>query len=102
MKDPRLDQLAQIILSHSIKMQPAEIVSLVSDVTAMPLAAAIVKQANRMGVFCHVELASQELTRLIAWQKSFKIQATKSSTIRWRTVYGWQRHWSQPILSEKN
>lgn len=65
MKDPRFDQLAQIILTHSLRLQPAEIVNITADVAALPLAKAIVKQANLLGIFCHVELASQEISRLV-------------------------------------
>lgn len=64
MHDPRHDKLAGIILSHSLRLEPTEIVNINADVSALPLAEAIVRQANQMGVFTQVELSTQTLSRL--------------------------------------
>jgi len=64
MKDSRLDQLAKLMLEYSIKAQPQEIVLLNTDITALPLAKAIMRRANEMGVFVVPEITTQETIRL--------------------------------------
>ncbi len=64
MQDPRHDDLAGLILNHSLRLQPAEIVNINADIVALPLAEAIVQRANQLGIFTQVELSSQKLSRL--------------------------------------
>jgi aminopeptidase len=91
MNDPRLDQLAQIILSHSLHMTSDEIVNITSDLTALPLASAIVKRANQMGIFATVELTSQELSRQILEGCSTEDAGRTEQFMAKKTAWGLRR-----------
>lgn len=91
MHDPRLDQLARIILEHSLHLQPEEIVRLQADVTAMPLVAAIVRRANQMGVFVAPDIATQELSRLLLEGLRTDDDGRSERYLQKRTAWGLNR-----------
>ena len=65
MRDPRLEQLAGLMLNHSMKIKRGEAFHISADVAGLPLIKAILRQAARMGALAQVELTSQEVSRLI-------------------------------------
>jgi aminopeptidase len=65
MQDPRLDQLAGLLLNHSMKIQRGEAFHVSADIDSLPLVKAVLRQAKQIGSFAQVELGSQEVTRLM-------------------------------------
>lgn len=65
MNDPRFDTLARLMLSHSLRIKPGEAFNITADARAIPLVKAILRQARDAGVFAHVDLTDQEITRYL-------------------------------------
>lgn len=64
MHDPRLDQLAQVLMNHSITLQRGDFFQVNAAMTARPLVAAILRQAQAMGVYPIVNWQDEEMARL--------------------------------------
>ena len=64
MKDPRLDQLAKMLLSQSLRLQRGEIFEINSGAAANPLNKALMRAAKDMGLYPLVKLSDDELSRL--------------------------------------
>ena len=60
MRDPRLEQLARLMLTHSMKISKGEAFQISSDIAGIPLVKAILTEAGQMGALAQVELSSQE------------------------------------------
>lgn len=65
MRDPRFEQLAQILLNHSMRIQKGESFHITADTEALPLVKAILRETARLGALAQVELTNQEITRLL-------------------------------------
>ncbi len=63
MRDPRLEQLARLMLTHSMMIQKGEAFHITADIAAIPLIKAILSEARKIGAFAQVDLTSQEITR---------------------------------------
>lgn len=63
MPDPRLGQLARLMLSHSLKIQKGESICINADLSALELVKAILGETAKIGALAQVELTSQEITR---------------------------------------
>lgn len=64
MHDPRLDQLAFVLMNHSTALQQGEYFQVSASITAKPLVMAIIRQAKRMGVYPVIEWQDEEVSRL--------------------------------------
>lgn len=51
MKDPRLEQLANLLLTQSLKLQPGEIFAINSGAAANPLNKALLRAAKAKGLY---------------------------------------------------
>lgn len=63
MRDPRFEQLARIILNHSMRIQKGEAFRVSADTAAIPLVKAILSEAAQIGAFAQVDLTNQEISR---------------------------------------
>ena len=64
MRDTRLDQLAELLLTHSLWLTPGELFEINAGVAAKPLIKALMKQAHAIGAVPYVRLEDDELQRL--------------------------------------
>ena len=64
MKDPRLEQLANLLLTQSLKLQPGEIFAINSGAAANPLNKALLRAAKAKGLYPVMRLSDDELSRL--------------------------------------
>lgn len=65
MKDPRLDQLAAIMLNHSLQIRKGDAFAITADVSSLPLVKAILKLSRSMGALATVKLTDQEVSRYL-------------------------------------
>ncbi len=91
MHDPRLDQLAQLILDHSLRLQPEEIVQISADITALPLVSALVRQAASRGVFAVPDISTQEISRLLLEGLKTDDSGASERFLQKRTAWGLNR-----------
>jgi len=56
MLDPRLDKLAKVLVHHSARVQPGELVAIQADCTAQPLIEAVFEETVRAGGHPHLLL----------------------------------------------
>ena len=63
MRDPRIDQLARLMLRHSMHITKGEAFHITSDIAAIPLVKAILAEAAKIGALAQVDLTSQEISR---------------------------------------
>ncbi|WP_064093073.1 aminopeptidase [Rossellomorea aquimaris] len=66
MKDPRLEKLAEVLLTHSIKIKENEKVMIAGDYVTKPLMKELVQKAYEIGAIPYFEIDDQELTRMMA------------------------------------
>ena len=64
MHDPRLEQLAQMLLSHSLRLEPGQIVLVQAILPAKPLVKALLREAKRQNLYLVVNWLDDEVTRL--------------------------------------
>lgn len=64
MHDPRLDQLAHVLMNHSTALKPGDFFQVNASMAARPLVAAILRQAQAMGVYPIVNWLDEEMARL--------------------------------------
>lgn len=64
MQDPRLMQLAELMLDHSLQLRRQEAIRIAADVTAIPLVKALLIKARERGVLAQVDLLDSQLQRL--------------------------------------
>ena len=64
MRDPRLDELAHIIVNHSLRLQPGELFEINAALPAKPLIKALMREAHAIGAVPYVKLEDDELVRL--------------------------------------
>lgn len=62
--DPRIEQLAEVLLRHSLALEKGDIFQLNASLAARPLAAAICRLASVMGVFPVIRWQDEEINRL--------------------------------------
>jgi aminopeptidase len=65
MQDPRLDRLAGLFLSHSLRIERGQGFHITADTRSLPLVKAILREARRTGTFAQVEFIDQEISRLL-------------------------------------
>jgi aminopeptidase len=65
MRDPRLSQLARLMLTHSLKLRPGEAYQITADVVAVPLVKAILEETRQIGALACVEWINPEISRQI-------------------------------------
>ncbi len=61
MRDPRLDQLAKVLVHYSTQIKPGQLVRLSGDVVALPLIEALYEEVLRAGANPYVKLATQNM-----------------------------------------
>lgn len=64
MLDTRLDQLAELLLTHSLRLTSGELFEINAGAAAKPLIKALMKRAHRLGAVPYVRLEDDELQRL--------------------------------------
>ncbi|SDK33757.1 aminopeptidase [Sediminibacillus albus] len=64
MRDPRLTELADVLLSHSLTIKEKEKVLITGNTIAKPLIKELIKQAYQLGALPYVEIVDDELRRL--------------------------------------
>ncbi len=96
MKDPRLEKLAGILLTHSLSLEKGDGFLVSASVESVPLVKEILAQSARMGVFPVVELADEEISRMRtslfdpadASAGAFLDAATRWDLVRWQDLKG--------------
>lgn len=63
MKDPRLDTLADLMLTHSLNIKPGDAFNITADMAAVPLVKALLKKAQELNAFANVDWTNQEISR---------------------------------------
>ncbi len=66
MKDPRLEKLAEVLLTHSVKIKENEKVMIAGDYVTKPLMKELVQKAYDLGAIPYFEFDDQELMRIMA------------------------------------
>jgi aminopeptidase len=66
LRDPRLGKLAEVLLTHSLKMKEGEKLLITGEYTTKPLVKELIGKAYDMGVIPYFEFGDQELMRVIA------------------------------------
>lgn len=64
MQDPRLEQLAQMLLKHSLRLDAGNIVLVQAILPAKPLVKALLREAKRQNLYLVVNWLDDEVTRL--------------------------------------
>ena len=64
MHDPRLDQLAHVLMNHSTALKPGDFFQVNASFAARPLVLAIMRQAQKMGVYPILNWQDEEIMRL--------------------------------------
>lgn len=64
MFDPRLDKLAQVLVSYSTAVKPGELVRINGSTVAEPLAVAICRAVIKAGAHAHVRLVPDECAEI--------------------------------------
>ena len=96
MKDPRLDKLADIFLTHSLTLEKGDGFLVSASVESVPLVKAILARSAELGVFPVVELADEEISRMRASlfdpadeaAGAFLDAATRWEMTRWQDLKG--------------
>ncbi|MGG1630251.1 aminopeptidase [Rossellomorea sp. NRS-1567] len=66
MRDPRLERLAEVLLTHSLKLVEGEKLFIMGEHSTKPLVKEVLQKAYEMGVIPYYELGDQELLRIMA------------------------------------
>jgi aminopeptidase len=64
MKDPRLDQLARMLLTHSLRLESGDFFLIQAILPAQPLVKALYREARRQGLYPTVVWLDDEVSRL--------------------------------------
>lgn len=64
MHDPRLDQLAHMLLNHSLRLEPGDLFLIQAIMPAQPLVKALYREARRQGLFPTVVWIDDQIARL--------------------------------------
>ncbi len=64
MQDPRLKQLASLLLNHSMHIKEGELFGIRTGLLAKPLIKELMKEAHRIGAVPYLDLRDEELQRL--------------------------------------
>ncbi len=79
MKDPRIESLAKLLLTHSLQIKSGEQFEINSGILAKPLIKALMKEASKLGAVPRVKLEDDELTRLsFSYIDSENLEASNS------------------------
>ena len=65
MQDPRLEQLAHLMLHHSVRINRGEAFNITADLSAIPLVQALLRETRRIGALAQVDWTHQAVTRQI-------------------------------------
>jgi aminopeptidase len=65
-RDPRLERLAEVLLTHSLKLIEGEKLYIMGEHSTKPLVKEVLQKAYEMGVIPYYELGDQELLRIMA------------------------------------
>ncbi|MDX8343228.1 aminopeptidase [Rossellomorea sp. YZS02] len=66
MRDPRLEKLAEVLLTHSLKVKEGEKLMIAGEQTTKPLIKELLKKSYEIGAIPYFELGDQELNRIMA------------------------------------
>ncbi|WGG45218.1 aminopeptidase [Rossellomorea sp. DA94] len=66
MRDPRLGKLADVLLTHSLKVKEGEKLMIAGEHSTKPLIKELLKKAYEIGAIPYFELGDQELNRIMA------------------------------------
>ncbi|QTC40263.1 aminopeptidase [Bacillus sp. V3] len=66
MRDPRLGKLAEVLLTHSLKMKEGEKLLITGEYTTKPLVKELLRKAYDLGIIPYFEFGDQELMRIMA------------------------------------
>jgi aminopeptidase len=64
MQDARLEKLAGVLLGHSLKLKPGDIVQVRAGISAMPLVESLYRRARELKIFLLVQWQSDSVSRL--------------------------------------
>lgn len=64
MRDPRVEQLARVIVEYSVNVRPGQLVRLTGDPVALPLLEAIYEHALRRGAHPYIKCAPDALSEI--------------------------------------
>jgi len=65
MSDPRYDRLAELVLDHSLRLQPGEVLRIEADAVAEPLVVPLHREAIKRGAHAYAALDLSGLTELL-------------------------------------
>lgn len=63
-QDTRIDQLADVLLNHSLALEKGDIYQINASIAAKPLVAALYRESVRMGVYPVIRWQDDEISRL--------------------------------------
>lgn len=64
LRDPRIDQLAGVLLRHSLALEKGEIYQINASIAAKPLVGALYRESLQLGVFPIIQWHDEEISRL--------------------------------------
>jgi aminopeptidase len=64
MRDIRLEQLAAMLLGHSLRLERGDIVQIRASIEAMPLVKALYRRAAELGLYLLVQWQDEEISRM--------------------------------------
>lgn len=100
MQDPRLKQLASLLLNHSIHLKSGELFGIRAGILSKPLIKELMKEAHRIGAVPYVELEDDEIKRLtfgfIDPDASESARAALKKQLEWERVL-WS-HWAGQVV----
>ena len=64
MRDERLEKLAAVLLGHSLKLQPGDVVQVRAGMSAMPLVESLYRRARDLNIFLLVQWQHDAISRL--------------------------------------
>jgi aminopeptidase len=79
-RDPRLEKLADMLITHSLKLEQGEKVMIVGDANTVPLLKQLMKKAFDIGAIPYYKMNDQELNRIQVSNASEELAATQN---RW-------------------
>jgi aminopeptidase len=63
MRDIRLEQLAAMLLGHSLRLERGDIVQIRASIEAMPVVKALYRRAAELGLYLLVQWQDEEISR---------------------------------------
>src|SRR5205085_9872326 len=83
MKDPRLEKLAHTLVNYSVEVKPGETVTLIGDVSGLPLIREVYRQIILAGGLCATTLEDEAMGQLLLRHGNDEQLAWLSPMSRW-------------------